>query len=127
VCTARTYDLSAPEIALQNIPHGYATNGSDVYHQHARFAVPLTAYSGPDLALQIGLTAYASDGSPLSPGKTLTLKQIKKKKKNKADKLRKKSSPRRASSELPSSYSRPVDACRVATHSLSAVGDEQAV
>ena len=46
--------------------------------------------SGLDLALKKNgdLTALATD--PLNGGKTLSLKQIKKKTKNKADKLRKK-------------------------------------
>jgi hypothetical protein len=126
VCTALPVlkDLSAPEIALQNIPHGYATNGSDVSTCINRHASPLTS-EYPDLALQNGLTANASDGSPLSTGKTLTLKQIKKKKKNKADKLRKKSS--RVAGAAVVVQPGPLVRCRVATHSLSTVGDEPAV
>jgi hypothetical protein len=123
VCTALPVgiDLSAPEFALKNIPNGCATNGSDVpRHTHAS---PLTP--GPDLALQNGLTAFASDGSPLSPGKTLTLKQIKKKHKNKADKIRKKSS--RVVGAAVVVQSGALGASQVAPHSLSAVCDEQIV
>ena len=90
-------------------------------HTHAS---PLTP--GPDLALQNGLTAFASDGSPLSPGKTLTLKQIKKKHKNKADKIRKKSS-RRVVGAAVVVQSGALGASQVAPHSLSAVCDEQIV
>ena len=89
-------------------------------HTHAS---PLTP--GPDLALQNGLTAIASDGSPLSPGKTLTLKQIKKKHKNKADKLRKKSS--RVVGAAVVVQSGALGASQIAPHSLSAVGDEPVV
>ena len=82
-------DLSAPAVNISTCLNGSMTNGSDVLCDGRAPGESITAKTGPPLHIS-GHCAAAD--CPLKAATTLrspTLKQMKKKKKNRADKLRK--------------------------------------
>ena len=107
VCTALPVlkDLSAPEIALQNIPHGYATNGSDVstYQHVSTGTLHRLLRSTPTSHFKMASRLTRATAPRCLP---VRLSRSSRSRRRTRTRLTSCARSRRASPELPSSYSR---------------------